>query len=243
MKKTFSHIVFILLFLFVCSFIFQVGQVVAASNDRVFTAQELSEFNGKDGKKSYTSYKGLVYDVSDSVLWKLGEHFGLNAGVDLTDRMDEAPHGEEVFTGFEVIGTFEGYVSSDTAGKPGEETTDVKDSKVAVTNKSEVSEEIAVVPKKVWYEKRIKIAGFSILGWSGIVLGILFVLTFASCFALPWAKLPLPWKGSKIGSDPLDVAKQHMTWSSVHKHFVWVTVVIGIIHGIIGFLQMLGIYL
>lgn len=211
---------------------------VALAQGKIFTAQELSTYNGQNGAKSYTSYKGVVYDVTDSKLWKLGEHFGLKAGYDLTADMVEAPHGDEVFSGFEIVGNLEGFVvdkdinpiSPEPAGD-----TDIKDEMEQVSP--------VKTDSTPWYAKRIRLAGFSILGWTGIVLGIFFILTFATCFALPWAKLPLPWKGSKIGPDPLDESNTHMKWSSIHKYFVWVTVIFGIIHGIIGFLQMFGIYL
>jgi len=204
---------------------------LALAQSKTFTAQELSQFNGKDGAKSYTSYQGIVYDVTDSKLWKLGEHFGLQAGIDLTDKMQEAPHGDEVFSGFSVVGTLEGYAKEEP------ETSIVADEKMVI------QEDVPEVEQVPWYAKRIKFAGFSILGWTGIILGVFFVLTFATCFALPWAKLPLPWVGSKMGPDPLDDSGVHMKWSSVHKYFVWVTVIIGIVHGIIGFLQMFGVYL
>ncbi len=198
------------------------------------TSEELSEYNGKDGAKSYTSYKGIVYDVSDSKLWKLGEHFGLEAGKDLTEDMAEAPHGDEVFQGFVVIGTLSDFTDEEPVmvkEATAEDTTLVAEAQASSADTTP------------WYAKRIRFAGFSILGWTGIVLGIFFILTFATCFALPWAKLPLPWTGTKIGPDPLDDSGTHMKWSSVHKYFVWVTVVFGIIHGIIGFLQMFGLYL
>ncbi|NCO12102.1 MAG: hypothetical protein COZ34_00875 [Candidatus Pacebacteria bacterium CG_4_10_14_3_um_filter_34_15] len=213
--------------------IFAADDPIVSSDNKIFTVKELAEFDGKDGRKSYIAYEGVVYDVTDSKLWKLGEHFGLNAGVDLTERMSEAPHGDEVFAGFEVLGRIEGYEIQVV------EVATNKTNEIAIPDESMVLESSS----KPWYEKRIRVGSFSILGWTGIILGIFFVLTFASCFALPWAKLPLPWKGSKIGPDLLDDADTHMTWSSVHKHFVWVTVVFGIIHGIIGFLQMMGIYL
>lgn len=208
--------------------------------NRVFTTEELSEYDGKDGREAYTSYEGVVYDVTDSRLWKLGEHFGLEAGKDLTEEMKDAPHGDEVFAGFTVVGTLE---LLPIEANPEEVATSDNEiigmepaDGVQVANK-ESSDETP------WYAQRIRIAGFSLLAWTGIGLGIFFVLTFGTCFALPWAKLPLPWKGKKIGPDPLDEAGTHMTWSSIHRHFVWVTVILGIIHGIIGFLQMMGIYL
>ncbi len=212
-------------------------QVVSAQG-KVFTAEELSKYNGKDGAKAYTAYEGKVYDVTESKLWALGEHFGLQAGIDLTADMKDAPHGDEVFSGFTVIGTLEGAVKESDGVSKTPKAIQVTEAAVEAATASET--ELMSPP---WYAKRIQPLGISLLGWTGLLLGIFFVLTFATCFALPWAKLPLPWKGSKIGADPLDESGTHMVWSSVHKHFVWVTVVLGIIHGILGFMQMLGIYL
>ena len=81
------------------------------------------------------------------------------------------------------------------------------------------------------------------LGWSGIILGVFFVLTFATCFAMPWAQMRLPWTGARPGADPLDVTGVHKPWTAVHKHFVWFTVLLGVIHGVLGVLQLFGIYL
>lgn len=204
--------------------------------DRVFTAEELSEYDGKDGREAYTSYEGVVYDVTDSKLWKLGEHFGLEAGKDLTEDMKEAPHGDEVFAGFTIVGTLEDFAIEAT---PEDEVSGENE----IVGMDPVTDTQVSSDDSPWYAKRIRVAGFSLLAWTGIGLGIFFVLTFGTCFALPWAKLPLPWKGKKIGPDPLDEAGKHMTWSSIHKHFVWFTVILGIIHGVLGFLQMMGIYL
>ena len=71
-----------------------------------YTLEELSEYNGKNGKV-YIVYDGQVYDVSDSSLWEDGAHQGLHdSGQDLSDAMDnEAPHGPEVFKDYPVVGT------------------------------------------------------------------------------------------------------------------------------------------
>jgi predicted heme/steroid binding protein len=73
-----------------------------------FTASELEEHNGKNGKPAYIAYKGKVYDISDSDLWRDGEHMGLHqAGKDLTEELDLAPHGEEILERVKLVGTLE----------------------------------------------------------------------------------------------------------------------------------------
>ena len=52
---------------------------------KTFTAVQLAEFNGKNGKDSYVAYNGVVYNVTDNKIWKNGEHKGLLAGTDITD--------------------------------------------------------------------------------------------------------------------------------------------------------------
>jgi predicted heme/steroid binding protein len=72
---------------------------------RKFTLEELEEYNGKNGKPAYIAYKGKVYDISDSDLWRDGEHMGMHqAGKDLTDELELAPHREEIFERAKLIG-------------------------------------------------------------------------------------------------------------------------------------------
>ncbi len=51
---------------------------------RVFTVEELAEFNGKDGKPAYVAVNDIVYDVSALTRWAGGTHFGMVAGRDLS---------------------------------------------------------------------------------------------------------------------------------------------------------------
>jgi predicted heme/steroid binding protein len=70
-----------------------------------FTEEDLAQYDGKNGKPAYVAYKGKVYDVSTSFLWKDGAHQVLHrAGVDLTDALEQAPHGGDVFERFPVVG-------------------------------------------------------------------------------------------------------------------------------------------
>ena len=51
---------------------------------RVFTIEELAQFNGKDGQPAYVAVNGTVYDVSALARWTGGNHFGMVAGRDLS---------------------------------------------------------------------------------------------------------------------------------------------------------------
>jgi predicted heme/steroid binding protein len=67
-------------------------------DERVFTLDELHLYDGED-KPKYIAYKGVVYDVTDSMRWRKPIHGGMHfPGLDLTDELPDAPHSEEVFT-------------------------------------------------------------------------------------------------------------------------------------------------
>ncbi|TLM73640.1 MAG: cytochrome B5 [Actinobacteria bacterium] len=71
---------------------------------RDFTAEELSGFDGRDGRLAYVAYQGVVYDVSDSGMWTGGDHEGAHsAGADLTEDHLDAPHDVYV-TDFPEVG-------------------------------------------------------------------------------------------------------------------------------------------
>lgn len=73
-----------------------------------FTEDELKEFDGaEEGKPIYFAYKGKVYDATKSPLFLEGMHFEHYAGCDLTDFMEEAPHGDEPITELTVVGEYE----------------------------------------------------------------------------------------------------------------------------------------
>ena len=72
---------------------------------RIFSKEELAQYNGKGGSKAYIACKGKVYDVSGSFLWQGGAHQVLHsAGKDLTDFIAEAPHDPELLDRFPVVG-------------------------------------------------------------------------------------------------------------------------------------------
>jgi predicted heme/steroid binding protein len=60
--------------------------------------------NGQDKPEIWVAYKGMIYDVSRSRLWRAGKHYEHWAGQDLTDELGDAPHNENVFDKFKIIG-------------------------------------------------------------------------------------------------------------------------------------------
>ncbi len=59
------------------------------------TLEELHSFDGKEGRPAFIAYKGKIYDVTGSNLWKDGSHARKHlAGHDLTDALKTAPHDE-----------------------------------------------------------------------------------------------------------------------------------------------------
>jgi len=69
-----------------------------------YSKSQLALRNGQDRKEIWVCYKGLIYDVGESRLWKNGKHYEHWAGQDLTSEMEDAPHNSWVFDKFPVIG-------------------------------------------------------------------------------------------------------------------------------------------
>lgn len=69
-----------------------------------YTRSQLALRNGQDKPEIWVAYKGIIYDVTSSRLWRDGKHYEHWAGQDLTDELADAPHTESVFLRFERIG-------------------------------------------------------------------------------------------------------------------------------------------
>ncbi|MBN2083310.1 hypothetical protein JW859_14020 [bacterium] len=81
------------------------GNIGQTGEQRRFTPAELAEYDGKDGRSAYVAYKGKVYDVTQSKLWRNGLHVRAHhAGEDLTDNMLAAPHDDDVMERFKAVG-------------------------------------------------------------------------------------------------------------------------------------------
>lgn len=73
-------------------------------DQKIYTRSQLALRNGQDKEEIWVAYKGLIYNVTDSRLWRRGQHYEHWAGQDLTAELADAPHTEKVFERFEVIG-------------------------------------------------------------------------------------------------------------------------------------------
>jgi predicted heme/steroid binding protein len=69
-----------------------------------YTCAELALRNGQDKPQIWIAFRGLIYEVTSSRLWRNGKHYEHGAGQDLTDELAEAPHNENVFDKFDPIG-------------------------------------------------------------------------------------------------------------------------------------------
>jgi len=91
---------------------------------RIFTAEELKKYNGRDGMPAYAAVDGIVYDFSKSRSWKNGQHMKLhNAGTDLSSELhNKAPkllHKDgKILEKMPKVGVFAGAIKENTAAAP-----------------------------------------------------------------------------------------------------------------------------
>ncbi|MFZ9980420.1 MAG: cytochrome b5 domain-containing protein [Cyclobacteriaceae bacterium] len=76
-------------------------------SDQFYTRSQLALRNGQDRPEIWVAFKGLIYDVTISKMWRNGKHYEHWAGQDLTEELEDAPHSERVFEKFKVIGRLE----------------------------------------------------------------------------------------------------------------------------------------
>ncbi|HNV98904.1 MAG TPA: cytochrome b5 domain-containing protein [Chitinophagales bacterium] len=74
------------------------------TSDNTYTKFQLALRNGSDRSEIWIAYKGVIYDVTESRLWRAGMHYEHFAGQDLTHELADAPHTEAVLSKFPVVG-------------------------------------------------------------------------------------------------------------------------------------------
>jgi predicted heme/steroid binding protein len=82
------------------------GGEAPEDGEKVFTLEELAEFDGMDGRSAYVAVDGVVYDITGSPLWPEGDHrpceLEAMAGQDLTEQIGQSPHGQAIFTDHDI---------------------------------------------------------------------------------------------------------------------------------------------
>jgi predicted heme/steroid binding protein/uncharacterized membrane protein len=79
---------------------------------REFDVEEIEKFNGKNGEPAYLAYRGKVYDLTGSKMWKGGVHMNRHhAGKDLTTDIQAAPHDPSVLERYSQVGTLKQGIS------------------------------------------------------------------------------------------------------------------------------------
>jgi len=80
---------------------------VSSEYEKIYmTLEELSQYDGKDGKDAYICYEGVIYDVTNNSSWPNGVHRGfINAGQDVTElfKNSGAPHSSANITNLPVV--------------------------------------------------------------------------------------------------------------------------------------------
>lgn len=69
-----------------------------------YTRSQLALRNGQDKPEIWVAYLGVIYDVTESRLWRNGKHYEHWAGQDLSAELEDAPHTEAVFERMEKVG-------------------------------------------------------------------------------------------------------------------------------------------
>ena len=79
---------------------------ISAKQEGDLTLAELSQCDGQEGRPAFIAFRGAIYDVSQSRLWKNGNHLNRHpAGNDLTEVLSQAPHGEDKVMTMPRVGT------------------------------------------------------------------------------------------------------------------------------------------
>lgn len=70
-----------------------------------FTVEELSAYDGTNGKPPYVAVNNVVYDLSGVSMWNRLSHFGLSPGADLTKQFMACHGNPQILAKLPVVGT------------------------------------------------------------------------------------------------------------------------------------------
>lgn len=79
--------------------------------NRSYTVEELTQYDGKDENQCLVAVDGDVYLIQGFALWQMGEHLPsggrARCGLDLTEVIDESPHGRSKLQLLRKVGNLE----------------------------------------------------------------------------------------------------------------------------------------
>ena len=106
MKRKFSTIILIIFLSFLVLAGCSASQNSVDKGEEInLTIEELAQYDGKDGRKAYVAVDGVIYDMTNSIPWRLGMHNGFEAGNDLTEAIKNvSPHGVSKLTNVPQVG-------------------------------------------------------------------------------------------------------------------------------------------
>ncbi len=79
-------------------------QYIKNNMSKKYTKFQLALRNGQDRYEIWVAFRGIIYDVGASRLWRNGKHYEHWAGQDLTEELKNAPHTDKVFEKFSIVG-------------------------------------------------------------------------------------------------------------------------------------------
>lgn len=87
-----------------------VGRVVCENEKRdhltTFRIEEITKYDGKNGRSAYVVVEGTVYDVTNIKPWINGKHYGIRAGKDVTKYFNTCHNNQREFLEkLRIVGT------------------------------------------------------------------------------------------------------------------------------------------
>lgn len=167
--------------------------------------------------KCLVIFEGNVYDVTLAKKWDLTGHVKKHACGKEYDAgtIARGPHGVVVMKPFLAAP-----VCTEASPAPEQARYGASVSAVPVT-----TEEVEPIETGGKLDLRLISAYLSLL---------FFVLNFATCYAMPWARKYAPWVGEQPGTDQKDTIG-HFPFTHWHAYFAWLAIFFLGLHGILGF--------
>jgi len=69
-----------------------------------YSRGQLALRNGQDRDEIWIAFRGVIYDVTQSRMWRNGKHYEHWSGQDLTPELADAPHSARVFERLAPVG-------------------------------------------------------------------------------------------------------------------------------------------